>query len=60
MAPSKKNQYNRRTIKMIDEFEDRYFGELALERLENVRKGKSKVLTHEEVLSEMKNENNRN
>jgi len=45
---------------MIDEFEDRYFGELALERLENVRKGKSKVLTHEEVLSEMKNENNRN
>ncbi|MFZ3107046.1 MAG: type II toxin-antitoxin system Phd/YefM family antitoxin [Candidatus Hydromicrobium sp.] len=36
--------------KIIEELEDRYFGEIALERLENLKSGKSKILNHEEIL----------
>ncbi|MBU4313461.1 MAG: type II toxin-antitoxin system Phd/YefM family antitoxin [Actinobacteria bacterium] len=35
---------------IIEELEDRYFGEIALERLGKIKSGESKILSHEEIL----------
>jgi prevent-host-death family protein len=35
---------------IMEELEDKYFGEIALERLEKIKRGKSKILSHEKVL----------
>lgn len=35
---------------IIEELEDKYFGEIALSRLEKIKSGGSKILSHEEIL----------
>lgn len=37
---------------IMEELEDRYFGEIALKRLKNIKNGKSKILDHKEILEQ--------
>jgi len=37
---------------IIEELEDRYFGNIALERLRDIEDGKSKIIDHNEVIKD--------